>query len=220
MVYEGILLGLTLSFMVGPLLFSILQAGLERGFRAGLAVAAGIWVGDVLYVLALHYALGLLTALTEWPHFKLIAGIAGGLLLVAFGVGYLVRPAAKAGGTAAENLLEKIEAAERKPGAGGLSYTDYWLRGFLINLINPFTVFFWIGIATAVVVPNQWGGRETAAFFGGMLGTLVLTDTLKAWAAKRIRQWLTPEHVRLVQRGIGLLLLLFGLVTMVRSALP
>ena len=87
MLLQGIVLGLSLSFMIGPLLFAILQAGIERGFRAGLAVAGGIWLSDVLYVVALRFGMDGLTALTAMPGFRLWAGIAGGLVLAGFGLG-------------------------------------------------------------------------------------------------------------------------------------
>ncbi len=121
--------------------------------------------------------------------------------------------------TPADRVLDVLDGPER-PGVEhnwmrwGLP--GYWLRGFLLNTINPFTVFFWLGIASAVVAPDQWQPSETLRFFGGMLGTLVLTDTLKAYAAKRVRRFLTPGHTRWVQRGIGLTLVIFGLVLAVR----
>ena len=97
------------------------------------------------------------------------------------------------------------------------SWAGYALRGFLINTINPFTVFFWIGIASGVVAPSGWGDVDMACFFGSMLLTLALADTLKAYAAKRVRQWLTPQHIRWAKRGIGVLLMVFGAVLIWRA---
>lgn len=208
MLVQGILLGISLSFMVGPLLFAILQAGVERGFRAGLAVAVGIWTSDVLYVLMVLYGLEMLAAMTSLPGFRFWAGLAGGVLLVAFGAGNL--------------FFKKNTEVHPSPLAlragGGLTrtYTAYFLRGFLLNTINPFTVFFWLGIAGAVLVPNGWSNVEILIFFGGMLGTLVVTDTLKAYAAKQVRGFLTPAHTRWVRLGIGILLMVFGVVLAVR----
>jgi threonine/homoserine/homoserine lactone efflux protein len=195
---EGALLGLSLSFLIGPLLFAIVQASLERGFRAGLAVAAGIWIGDVLYMLAVQSVVDALAGWIERPEFRLGMGLAGGTLLIAFGLGSLL-------GRQRSPEEQVVEGASRQ-------YWAYALRGFLINLINPFTVFFWLGITSALVVPGRWDGRETALFFGGMLATLVVTDTLKAWGAKSLRRFLTPAHQRLVRRGIGFVLVGFGLV--------
>jgi len=199
MLVQGILLGFTLSFMVGPLLFAIVEAGLERGFRAGLAVAVGIWISDVFYVLAVWRGLEAMTAVVAWPAFKMWAGFAGGLLLIAFGTGSFFKKK-----ISAEHFLA--------PTSTSRSLASYWLRGFLLNTINPFTVFFWIGIASGMVVPGNWSSAEIFLFFGAMLGTLVVTDTLKAYAAKRLRQWLTPQHIRHAQRAIGVLLIIFGIV--------
>jgi threonine/homoserine/homoserine lactone efflux protein len=219
LVLQGAILGLSLSFMIGPLLFSVVQAGIARGFRAGLAVAAGIWVCDVFYVLAIRYGIVQLNALVNLPHFRFWSGICGGLLLLIFGISGLfsannpVGEIEKAGTTSLPDLAERNTT---RPHWKELGLPAYWVRGFLLNLINPGTIFFWIGIATAVVIPNNWDGRQISLFFGGMLGALVITDTLKAYAAKRVRHWLTPTHTRLIQRGIGLLLMVFGLALVIR----
>ncbi len=211
--------------MVGPLLFAIVQASLERGFRAGFALAAGIWTSDILYIGILYYGVDALAALTALPHFRVWAGVAGGLVLVLFGLGTLLRrhvPTTDNHHTAADRVLDVLDGPEPQGVEHNWmrwGYPGYWLRGFLLNTINPFTVFFWLGIASAVVVPNQWAPRETLAFFGGMLFTLILTDTLKAYAAKRVRHFLTPRHTWWVQRAIGLVLLVFGLVLFVRVLL-
>lgn len=211
--------------MVGPLLFAIVQASLERGFRAGFALAAGIWTSDILYIALVYHGVDALTTLTALPNFRVWAGLGGGLVLMAFGLGSLLRRKVPTGDdhqTPADRVLDVLDGPETV----GLEhnwmrwgYPGYWLRGFLLNTINPFTVFFWLGIASAVVVPNQWAPKERLLFFGGMLFTLILTDILKAYAAKRVRHFLTPKHTRWVQRGIGLTLLVFGIVLFVRVLL-
>lgn len=219
MLIQGIILGISLSFMVGPLLFAILQAGIERGFRAGLAVAGGIWSSDVLYVLVVQFGTGALTTLTALPDFKVWAGLAGGMLLIAFGLGSLLfkkTPLPRMETRSFDNLSKGVETANRSGHRRQRSYFAWWLRGFLLNTVNPFTVFFWLGIAGAVIIPNGWGNREMLVFFGGMLGTLAVADTLKAYAAKRVRHFLTPGHTRWVQRGIGFLLVVFGVALVAR----
>ncbi|MBK8969238.1 MAG: LysE family transporter [Lewinellaceae bacterium] len=197
MLLEGALLGLSLSFMVGPLLFAIVQASLERGFRAGFALAAGIWTSDVLYITLVYHGVDALATLTALPHFRLWAGLLGGAVLVIFGLGTFLRkrvPIADTHHTTADRVLDALDGPEA-PGVEHnwmrWGYPGYWLRGFLLNTINPFTVFFWLGIASAVIVPNQWAPKETLGFFSGMLITLIATDTLKAYAAKRVRHFLT-----------------------------
>lgn len=208
--------------MIGPLLFAIVQASLERGFRAGLSVAVGIWSSDMLYILVVWRSVEAIATVTAWPGFKFWAGLGGGLLLLGFGVGSLLsagKPAQPARPPAGDRLLDVLdgpEAAGTAPNWTHWGYAGYALRGFLLNTVNPFTVFFWLGIATGVVIPNQWDGRETLSFFSGMMGALVMTDTLKAYAAKRVRRFLTPGHIRWVRLGIGATLIVFGLVLIVR----
>ena len=205
MLIQGILLGISLSFLIGPLLFTVVQAGIVQGFRAGMAVATGIWLSDMFFVAAILWGIESLAALTAMESFRLWAGVTGGLLLMIFGVGSIIT---KGKG------VELAEAGIKKH-----PYSYWWLKGFLINTINPGTIFFWLGIVSAVIVPNRWSQEESLVFFGGMLGTLVLTDTLKAWAAKSIRRFLTPRHIMQVQQGIGLVLVIFGLVLIFRVVL-
>jgi threonine/homoserine/homoserine lactone efflux protein len=206
MIFQGVLLGISLSFMIGPLLFSIIEAGIAHGFRAGFAVALGIWLSDIIYVVLVLSGVEVLAQLTAMPGFKVWSGIAGGCLLVIFGLGSFLK--------SGKNLA--LETSEAPTSKYGYRWSAYFLRGFLLNTINPFTVFFWVSIAGAVIIPNGWNIYETLLFFGGMLGTLVLTDTLKAYGARHIRRFLTPEHTFWVQRSIGIVLLIFGLVLVVR----
>lgn len=222
MIFQGMLLGLTLSFMVGPLLFAIVQASLDRGFRAGIALAAGVWASDGLYILLIYRGVDALTALTALPNFRLWAGLAGSAVLVLFGtITLLTRkvPEVDTQSTTADRVLDVLDGPER-PGVEhnwmNWGYPGYALRGFLLNTINPFTVFFWLGLASAVVVSNNWKPGEALSFFGGLLLSLIATDVLKAYAAKRVRSFLSPSHIRRLQQGIGIALLISGVVLMVR----
>ncbi len=222
MIVQEMLLGLSLSFLVGPLLFAIVEASLDRGFRAGLALAGGVWVSDLLYMLVVYRWVDVLARLTALPNFRLWAGIAGSLVLLLFGGITLMKkapPAKDAHSTTADRLLDVLDGPE-PPGVEHnwmrWGYPGYMLRGFLLNTINPFTVFFWLGIASAFVITNQWTPRDVLAFFGGMLATLMLTDTLKAYAAKRVRQLLQARHILRIQRILGFALLVSGGVLLVR----
>ncbi|MCA0235810.1 MAG: LysE family translocator [Bacteroidetes bacterium] len=206
MISQGVIWGISLSFMIGPLLFSIIEAGIVHGFRAGLAVALGIWVSDILYVGLVVSGMDALAQMTALPGFKMWSGVAGACLLSAFGIGAWLKAGKK---------MKKIETALADSGKS-YSIPSYVLRGFLLNTVNPFTVFFWLSITGAVIIPNGWDSAEALVFFAGMLGTLVVTDTLKAYGAREIRRFLTPQHTFWVQRSIGALLLIFGLVLLLR----
>lgn len=213
MLLQGMLLGISLSFLIGPLLFAIVEAGIGQGFRAGVAVAAGIWLSDIFFVLGTYYGVDAMEALVALPHFRLWAGVVGGIMLTVFGVGSLWKAQQVAVVSALSEDAFTHSIARHK--------TYYWwfLRGFLLNIINPGTIFFWLGIVTAVIVPSGWSKTEMLIFFGGMLGTLVVTDALKAWAAKKLRRFLTPKHTRQIQQGIGIFMIIFGIGVLIRGFL-
>lgn len=222
---NGVLFGISLSFMVGPLLFGLVETSIERGFRAGVAVASGMWTSDVAYVAVIIYGLDAFAGLTALPHFRVYASILGGSMLCLFGLFGLLggrKAVARENSTVArstDKLLDALDGSEQPgdpPNWTAWGLVGFWLRGLLMNTLNPGTIFFWLGIATALVVPSQWSAAQTATFFGGMLATTVVTDVLKVYAAKRLRHFLTPAHVLQVRRGIGLLLMAFGAFLMVR----
>jgi threonine/homoserine/homoserine lactone efflux protein len=206
---KGFLLGLTLSFMIGPLFFSIVEATLDRGYRAGLVVAAGIWCSDILFVLAVQKGLEAMQAIVALPGFRFWTGLLGGALLMAFGAAIWLNGKKNISAPAKE---QQILVAEK--GLVGL-----WLRGFVINTINPGTLVFWLGTATGIVAPNGWDTTEITLFFTAMLLVLVFTDTLKIYGAKYLRRWLTVEHILMVRRTIGIALVVFGLFLIVRNSI-
>ena len=97
-----------------------------------------------------------------------------------------------------------------------LQHSFLRIARFFTEYRQSFYRFFWLSIAGAVIIPNGWDSAEALVFFAGMLGTLVVTDTLKAYGAREIRRFLTPQHTFWVQRSIGALLLIFGLVLLLR----
>lgn len=201
--FEGVKVGLLLSLLAGPILFTLLQTGIEKGFRAGLAVGSGIWISDVLFIVAVYYGLSYVKNFVSGPAFVLTLGIVGGALLIIFGLASL--------------LSKPLQAIPQQSSAGGAKHwTGLWLKGFLINTINPFTFFFWIGIAGRVVVDGGLSPQQSFQYFAGIVGAIVLTDSLKVALAKRIRRILRPAHLLWMRRIAGIGLIAFGIALMVK----
>lgn len=193
---SGIKYGLFLTILVGPLVFALIQAGVERGFRAGTMIGFGIWVSDLLFILAVYYGFSHVKAVTEWEHFELAVGIAGGVILIITGFFTLLSP------TPDINKSKKITG----------TYLALWIKGFIINTLNPFTVFFWVLVMTTVVADNDFTPHQSFLFFAGILGTIMVTDSLKVILAKKLRHYLEVHHLIWVRRVTGVALVLFGMV--------
>ncbi len=196
----GIKYGLFLTILVGPLVFAFVQAGVERGFRAGGMIGLGVWFSDVIYILITYYSLSKITAFSEWPHFEFTVGLTGGIILIITGILTLINPPPDI------NKSEKISGP----------YLALWTKGFLINTINPFTVFFWIYVMTKEVSVKKFSGQEAFLLFTGIIGTIMITDMLKVLLAKRIRHYLEVHHLIWVRRVTGIALILFGIALILR----
>ncbi len=198
--FQGILWGLALAILAGPILVALLQAGVEQGLRAGLVVAAGVWLSDFLYIVSVYFGISYVMAATSWSGFELTLGIAGGIILMIFGLGTVL--------SSPPDL--SIASSEIR------SNPKLFLKGFLINTANPFTVFFWISVMSVVIVKEGLNHQQALLFFIGLLGTIMLTDSLKILLAEVIRHKLTYGHLLWLRRIAGVILFGFGVALIFR----
>lgn len=56
-IFNGLKLGIVLTFLVGPVFFTIIQTSVERGFWSGVVVSLGVSVSDILYVTICYFGL-------------------------------------------------------------------------------------------------------------------------------------------------------------------
>lgn len=199
---EGIRAGLVLSLLVGPLVVMLLQLSLRRGTAAAFAAALGIWVSDLLFMLATHYGIGGLDVLSEDTTFQRIVGGVGVLILLGTAVFMWFREP------------PDLEAEREMPNKRGLF--GALLQGFAINTFNPFTVGFWVLFSISQVHDRNLKDASAWAIYGGLLGTIIITDAVKILAARKLRSFLRPEIISRVQRLGALVLAGFGIVLGIR----
>ena len=206
LLFDGIKIGLILCFMIGPIFFALVQTGVEEGIRAGATVGFGIWVSDLLYILVVYWSIAYVSRISNWEKFSMFLGLGGSAILILFGLGALFK--------APNPGYYMLPYTKRSS-----SYLSLFSKGFLINTINPFTVFFWLGLMSTVVIKNGFQGKDATLYFSGILATIVLTDLIKVLLSKRIRQMLRPIHLLWFRRISGSALILFGLALLARAVI-
>ena len=88
---EGIVLGLMLTIMLGPILIALIQTSLENGGSAGFAVGLGIWTSDFLIIVASYFALNKIGDIVQGGGFRFWLGLVGGIILITFGIGAIFK---------------------------------------------------------------------------------------------------------------------------------
>ena len=199
---EGVFFGLSLSLLIGPLLLALVSTSLEYGIRAGLWVALGVWTSDIICFSLAYFGLKELTELIANPIFEPVLGIGGGILLALFGIGFIV------GAKRKMKVDFNSKSQEKK------STFAHYLKGLLINSLNPFTVIFWAGTASTVIVDKSSSGAFF--FFIGIMLTLVCLDSTKVVLADKIKDRLTPQHILKFRLVSGIALIFFGVVMFIR----
>lgn len=202
---QGIKIGIVLCLMIGPVFFALLQTAVEEGFRASAMVGAGIWTSDIGYILLVFFGLTFVKKFTATGQVEIIIGVAGTVLFIIFGlVALLISP---------KNLLLPDDQLYKRSS----SYISLYLKGFLLNVFNPFTIFLWIGIISTILIEKELTSGNAVTFFSGIIGTIVVTDLLKIVLSKRIRNIIRPRHLIWIRKGTGLALLGFGVFLAIRT---
>jgi threonine/homoserine/homoserine lactone efflux protein len=190
---EGVILGLPLMFLMGPVLMTLLQESLQKGFVGGWFVALGILVGDALCLLLCYAGLSQIAS-AAWVQPTLT--VAGSLVLCAFGVGvFFSKP-------------RTIESKETIPSA---SLAAAFSKGFVVNAINPFVLTFWLGCMSLANARFNGSFASISLFFSGTLTVIFLSDVSKAYFASFLRKWIHTHRLQVFHRITGLFLIASGL---------
>ncbi|MBW6479402.1 MAG: LysE family transporter [Bacteroidales bacterium] len=202
-ILEGAILGLTLAFLIGPAFIALVQTSIHQGLKSGLLFAAGISLSDITLIF-LSY-LGAIQILTDESN-QFIVGIIGGLILIVFGIitffkKYKVK------------TQRGIEVKLTVTGGGRLRYL---LKGFFMNILNPFLLIFWLGVMSFVSARFGVGTREVVVFFVAALTMVFLTDTVKCLVASHIGRYLNISVLIWVNRIVGFSLMAFGVIMFIR----
>jgi len=200
---EGMILGLTLAIMLGPAMFSLIQTSIHRGLYRGMLLAGGIFLSDLSLVMLCY--LGAIQIFGNDRNY-LMFGVIGGVILIAFGVVTFLR---KVHVTDDNNLIEV-----KMPGP-----LTYIFKGFFLNFANPFVWIFWVSVMVTVSSGYGSDAWSVRAFFIGSLLTIFTTDILKVIVANRLKRYLKPRILIMINHLVGILLVLFGIYLMIKTIL-
>ncbi len=190
--FKGFLVGLIFGVPAGAIGALTIQRSLTYGFLAGLLTGLGSSAADVLY--ACVGVLGISAVSDFLLAWQTPISLAGGALIIIMGIGIFKGKPAAVSGTEGKTSLPVCFASS-----------------FAIAIANPAT------ILSFVVAFASFGIGDVDTLVQGIqVITGILLGTVFGWcvlsgAASRLRERITDQLYRNLNRILGVLLMLFGI---------
>lgn len=195
-VLNGLWHGFVISILLfGPAFFKLIHTSIQDGFKKGVMLASGVFLSDLLVALVCIF--GIADFMKE-PSFQKMYSLCAAIVLMLMGLKYY-RHQYKA-------FLQSYSS--RVPSSKSI------LKGFVLNLINPFTFILWFNVIASI---SQQYSEEIN--YKMLLGVNVLTillvlfsmDVLKVFLSHLIGKKLNARIFFFINKYFGALLIVIGL---------
>jgi threonine/homoserine/homoserine lactone efflux protein len=203
---DAVLIGFFLAFMIGPVFFMLIQTSIIKGFRAAFVFDLGVILGDVTFILIAYFgSRSLLEQIKDDPRLFFI----GGFILVVYGlITYLDKRQKKLADD--KSIILPVKS----------NYLKLFLKGFLLNFINVGVLAFWLGMIVVIGTNLQMNPTKIFNYFGLIVISYLITDVGKILLAKQLKKKLTPQVAYKIKRTMGILLMIFGMVLILKGFIP
>ena len=198
-VVKGILIGLIFGVPAGAIGALTIQRTLERGFMAGLITGAGSSAADLLYSAAGIFGIAIVADfLTAHQN---VFQVVGGVFIVALGISILCKKG-------------RTDAAQGTKG----NLVFCFLSSFGTAVMNPATILSFMVAFAAFDINGNVSAAEGAGLILGILGgTFGWWLTISSVVAL-LKDRITDQIYKWLNKILGSFMLLFGIVMMIRSA--
>ena len=197
----AILLGIVLSFTIGPVFFTILEISVSKGFKAAVFFNIGVVFSEVVFF-AVAYAStsNLLNSIQENPSWKILGGV-----LLAFYAGITLL-----GMYQNKEKKEQQNLFKLPPPSPNL--IKNLIKGFGLNIINFAVLVFWILIVANYAPGFQDSQYKMIVFFLVIVGTYFTIDLGKIYLAQQLKTSLTDSVITKIKFIVNAIILIIGLV--------
>jgi len=190
LITAAFVLGATSGLSPGPLLTLVVAESFRKGFRSGAAVAVAPLITDAPVILLMLWLAHMLSS---------VEAVIG--MLYILGACYIAYLSIE---------LFRFKGVEIQTES---SVRDSFMKGAVVNLLNPAPYIFWLTIGAPLLVQSREISWMVAiAFLGVFYGFLVGTKLLLAVLIGKNRHLLKGRYYRAVTRGMGGVLLLFAAI--------
>jgi threonine/homoserine/homoserine lactone efflux protein len=192
-ILQGIGAGILFSFLTGPVFFSMIKTSIEKGFKAGFSLAIGVIFSDIIFISLTIFSSQFVDYNSEYNQY---IGIIGGLFLFGIGLYYLFNKV-----KVSYDISETVKIKKR----------GYILKGFLMCLLSPSTLMFWIMVGGIISVQLHYDMAEKVVFFVIAMTTQLSVDCVKTYYAAKLRYRIKEKSIQNLNKIAGAVILIFAI---------
>lgn len=184
----------------GPAIVACVARALSAGFASAFSFAAGIVLGDVVFLLFAIYGLAAVAAALDGLF--LTVRVLGGLYLMWLGWRAWISP---------------VDAPVAEDPSGPSQGHGFW-AGLLLTLGNPKVILFYLGFLPAFMDLSELSGRDVAWVVTLLVVVLMSVNSAYAWAAAGARGWTrSSASVQRLNRGGAIVMAAIGAYVVFKS---
>jgi threonine/homoserine/homoserine lactone efflux protein len=194
---KGLAIGVTVSFLIGPIFLGLVDITLSKGWKSGLAYILAVIISDIVLIMLVDNIFSRM----DFDVYKFYIGFVGGMVLMLFGIATFF----------SKINLKKSRMEDIKTIGGA------FIKGVSINILNPFVILWWIGLYTSTSVLG-YTPTDKIVYYSCILLVVFLFDLLKMRFAFYLKYKLSIEKIAVVKKAAGIALFIFGIVMLARVA--
>lgn len=194
-IFTYILLGISLAAPVGPVNAAQLDTGIKNGFFHAFIFGFGALSADILYMIMVYFGVG---QFIDSPYIKIFLWTFGCFVLTYTGI---------------ENLLTLNKIKINMSSGKRIRLRQALLSGFLISLLNPLTILFWLGIYGSILAQTSVSLQDDQLiiFSLAIIVGVILWDTIIAFLSSGARKYLSTRFLIIISLLSSLSMIAFGI---------
>jgi threonine/homoserine/homoserine lactone efflux protein len=192
-IISGLAYGFGISFMLGTVFFTLIQQGLKHGAKAGVAIATGVIITDIIFISLAYWFTDLASVWIE--NHKTVITLGGGIFIIGMGI---------------FGLIKKSKVQESKEEKSDFSPFKLMGIGATLNATNPVNFFVWLTLQT-LLLSKGYKTTEIVTFFTASLAAIFMAEVAFAWLAFYVKNKLNRKVLVYIKTGINVIFIAIGL---------
>jgi threonine/homoserine/homoserine lactone efflux protein len=197
-IYTGLFTGIIIAIPMGPAGFESVRWTISKGFEKGIKVAAGSLIADAIDVILINF--GLLELIQTNKLLEVFFWMISGIII--FYIGYRSLKSTKKGDSDKIDELRKEKERKSSP----------LFTGFIVNISNPMTHFFWLTLSSTVIrLWRSYGRFVYFIFTVFMLCGMFISLFAINYMASKGKKFTAPKVSGKLENLLSYVILTFGI---------